>query len=122
MHVTHDSAWVSCRSHHPALLLACTKVVSLIPGFALDKVLDAVLYARVRRWPHCRVAAEAGVTPAQLALAFCRSRWFVPSTLVGATSLTQLAENLAAFTDPCAAAVTDDVLSELVRWLPPHPP
>jgi len=68
---------------------------------------------------HYRVAAEAGVTPAQLALAFCRSRWFVPSTLVGATSLPQLAENVLAFTDACAAAVTDDVLSELVRCPPP---
>ena len=46
------------------------------------------------------IAAGAGLTPAQLGLAFCRSRWFVGSTLVGASSVHQLASNLAAFQSP----------------------
>ena len=32
--------------------------------------------------------------PAQLALAWCYSRWFVASTIIGATNLTQLQENI----------------------------
>lgn len=40
------------------------------------------------------LAHEAGLSPAQLALAFVRSRWFVASTIVGATSMDQLQENL----------------------------
>ena len=38
------------------------------------------------------------MTPAQLALQFCRSREYVASTIVGATTPEQLEENLDAFT------------------------
>eukprot|EP00899_Mesostigma_viride_P029538 jgi/Mesvir1/976/Mv17523-RA.2 len=45
-----------------------------------------------------RALAEAtGVTPAQLALSWCKSRWFVGSTIIGATTMEQLKENLDAF-------------------------
>jgi aryl-alcohol dehydrogenase-like predicted oxidoreductase len=37
------------------------------------------------------------MTPAQLALAWCYSRWFVASTIIGATTLAQLRENIDAF-------------------------
>jgi len=40
------------------------------------------------------LAQELGVSPARLALAFVRSRWFVSSTILGATTLAQLEENL----------------------------
>lgn len=40
------------------------------------------------------LAREHGLTPAQLALAFVRSRFFVSSTILGATSVAQLEENL----------------------------
>jgi aryl-alcohol dehydrogenase (NADP+) len=43
---------------------------------------------------YAALARESGVTPAQLALAFVRSRWFTRSTLVGATTVKQLEENL----------------------------
>ena len=36
------------------------------------------------------IAQGYGITPTQLALAFCKSRWFVASTIIGATSLPQL--------------------------------
>ena len=38
---------------------------------------------------------DAGLSPAALAIAFCESRPFMASTIVGATSLAQLNENLA---------------------------
>jgi aryl-alcohol dehydrogenase-like predicted oxidoreductase len=40
------------------------------------------------------LAAELGVAPAALALAFVRSRWFVGSTIIGASELSQLEQNL----------------------------
>lgn len=40
------------------------------------------------------IAREAGISPAQMALAYTRSRWFTSSVIVGATSLEQLKENL----------------------------
>ena len=46
---------------------------------------------------YCALAASRGLTPVQLAIAFVASRPFVTSTIVGATSRAQLAENLDAF-------------------------
>ena len=43
---------------------------------------------------YAKVAREHGLSLAQLALAFVRSRWFVKSTIIGATSLAQLEENV----------------------------
>jgi aryl-alcohol dehydrogenase-like predicted oxidoreductase len=43
---------------------------------------------------YAALAQEHGLTPATLALAFVRSRWFVASNIVGATSLDQLRENI----------------------------
>lgn len=42
------------------------------------------------------LARAHGITPAQLALAWCYSRWFVASTIIGATDLIQLEENIRA--------------------------
>lgn len=41
------------------------------------------------------LAQKHGLTPATLALAFVRSRWFVASSIIGATSMAQLRENIA---------------------------
>ena len=43
---------------------------------------------------YVQVARDAGLSPAQFALAFVRGRWFVSSTIIGATSRAQLEENL----------------------------
>jgi aryl-alcohol dehydrogenase-like predicted oxidoreductase len=43
------------------------------------------------------LAREHGITPTQLALAFCYSRWQVASTIIGVTSVAQLEENLDVF-------------------------
>jgi len=47
---------------------------------------------------YASLAREHGLTPSQLALAFVRSRWFVTSTIIGATTLPQLEENLSSVT------------------------
>jgi aryl-alcohol dehydrogenase-like predicted oxidoreductase len=43
------------------------------------------------------LAEEMNVKPAQLALAWVKSRWFVGSTIIGATKTTYLKENIEAF-------------------------
>lgn len=52
------------------------------------------------------LAREAGLDPAQMALAFVTSRPFVTSNLIGATSMTQLRSNLA----HAEVELSDDVL------------
>ncbi len=39
---------------------------------------------------YAKVAQQFGLTPTQLALAWCKSRWFVASTIIGATTMDQL--------------------------------
>ena len=55
---------------------------------------DASL-AAARRYN--RLAREHGLSPVQLALAFCYRSWRVASTIIGVTSLAQLDENLDAW-------------------------
>ncbi|CDF35170.1 unnamed protein product [Chondrus crispus] len=44
-----------------------------------------------------KIADDAGLTLTQLSLAWCKSRWFVQSTIIGATSVAQLDEDLNSF-------------------------
>ena len=46
---------------------------------------------------YAELAEDNNLSPAQLALAFVYSRWYVASTIVGATSMEQLAEDIDAF-------------------------
>lgn len=57
------------------------------PRYMRDVVFDAT-----RRY--VELARAHGITPTQLALAWCYSRWFITSTIIGATSLSQLKENI----------------------------
>ena len=43
------------------------------------------------------LAKELGLTPTQLALAFCKAKWQVASTIIGVTTVAQLQEDIAAF-------------------------
>lgn len=67
------------------------------------------------------LAAKHGLTPSQLALGFVRSRWFVASTIVGASSLTQLQETLPA----TQTAISPELLAEIdalqLRYTNPAP-
>jgi aryl-alcohol dehydrogenase-like predicted oxidoreductase len=51
------------------------------------------------------LAKELGLTPTQLALAFCKAKWQVASTIIGVTNVAQLQENIAAFEMDIAAEV-----------------
>ena len=62
------------------------------------------------------LAQANGMTPTQLALAFCYTKWQVASTIIGVTSLAQLDENLNAFGNtlsPETLAAIDAIRLEL---------
>ena len=50
--------------------------------------------ARAAAEEYCQLAQSRGLSLAQMALAFVRARWFVASTIVGATDLAQLKQNI----------------------------
>jgi aryl-alcohol dehydrogenase-like predicted oxidoreductase len=58
---------------------------------------------------YMRIAREASLSPAQMALAFVRTRWFTSSVILGATSLQQLKENL----DSAEVTLSDQVLERI---------
>jgi aryl-alcohol dehydrogenase-like predicted oxidoreductase len=58
---------------------------------------------------YAELARSNGMTPAQMALAWCYSRWFVASTIIGATSLAQLKENI----DAAAVTLPDGVIEAI---------
>jgi aryl-alcohol dehydrogenase-like predicted oxidoreductase len=65
------------------------------------------------------IAAEAGLSVAQLALAWVLGGPSVASALIGATRPAQIEENVVASTKEIGAAqrrAIDDVLREVVRW------
>lgn len=43
------------------------------------------------------IAQEKGMSVATLAQAFCKTRWYIPSSIVGATTMEQLKQNIDAF-------------------------
>jgi aryl-alcohol dehydrogenase-like predicted oxidoreductase len=58
------------------------------------------------------LARQRGIPPATMALSFVYHRWCVTSTVIGATSMTQLEENLKAWNfrpDPDLQAAIDDI-------------
>jgi len=60
------------------------------------------------------LAREHGLTPTQLALAFCYRSWRVASTIIGVTSVAQLDENL----DAWGVQLSEEVLTQIdaLRW------
>ena len=61
-----------------------------------------------------QLARDHGMTPTQMALAFCYTKWQVASTIIGVTSVAQFDENLAAW----GSQLPPDVLAEIdkIRW------
>lgn len=68
---------------------------------------------------YVRIAQEAGLIPAQMALAFARTRWFTSSVILGATNLNQLKENLDSAEVTLSAEVLEKI--EAVHKLYPNP-
>jgi aryl-alcohol dehydrogenase-like predicted oxidoreductase len=98
------------------------------PGFDADQPalgrLARFAAIRSQRWGRDDTLAAAreynalarahGLTPAQMALAFCYGNWRVASTLIGVTSLDQLDQNLAAW----GTTLSPELLAAIdaIRW------
>lgn len=70
---------------------------------------------------YATLARRHGMSPAQMALSFVMHRWFVTSTIIGATSMTQLQENMGAW----ELRLSDELLNEIealhLRYMNPAP-
>ena len=60
------------------------------------------------------LAAAHGLSPTQMALAFCYTKWQVASTIIGVTSLAQLDADIDAY----GTVLSEDLLAEIdkIRW------
>jgi aryl-alcohol dehydrogenase-like predicted oxidoreductase len=65
--------------------------LNLFPGFGQRYNKPNVPAASVE---YVSIARTSGLIPAQMALAYARTRWFCSSVILGATTLSQLKENL----------------------------
>jgi len=65
------------------------------------------------------LARRRGLTPVQLALGYVRSRWFLGAMIVGATTMAQLAEDVAAAQVELDAETLAEVTAVQVRF--PNP-
>ena len=72
------------------------------PRYLRPAVLEAVK-------DYAALARANGMTPTQLALAWCYSRWFVASTIVGATNVEQLVQNIEAFDTRLSDEIVDAI-------------
>ena len=94
------------------------------PNAPQDARISKFESVRKQRWgrPEALTAARRynalavanGMTPSQLALAFCYTKWQVASTIIGVTSLAQLDADVDAY----GTVLSPDVLAEIdkIRW------
>jgi len=94
------------------------------PGAPQDARIARYESVRKQRWGRSEALAAArrynqlardnGLTPTQLALAFCYTKWQVASTIIGVTSLAQLDEDL----DAWGTKLSPEVLQAIdaIRW------
>lgn len=68
---------------------------------------------------YAQIAQRHGLTLVQLALGYVRSRWFVASTIIGATTMAQLEEDIAALARELSPEVLADIAGMHARF--PNP-
>lgn len=70
---------------------------------------------------YAELARKHGLTPAEMALSYVYRRWFVSSTIIGATTLTQLGENISAWEKPLSAEIMAEIEAIHLRYMNPAP-
>ena len=80
--------------------------VNLFPGYAKRYSKPGVRLA-VEDYLH--IARQANISLTQMALSFAYRQWFVTSTIVGATTMNQLKENISAY----EIMLNDDILEKI---------
>jgi len=94
------------------------------PGTSAQARLTRFESSRKQRWGrpealaatkrYSALAREFGMTPLQLALAFCYTQWRVASTIIGVTSVAQLDECLDVWGTPLAPELFKKI--DALRW------
>ncbi|XP_020222272.1 uncharacterized protein LOC109804820 isoform X1 [Cajanus cajan] len=93
--------------------------LNLFPGY-MERYNKSV--AREATIKYLELAKKHGLTPVQLALGFTRDRPFMTSSIIGATSVDQLKEDIDAFTSterPLPAEVMADIEAVFKRYKDP---
>ncbi len=96
---------------------------------AKGRVTQFLGYAQRYKKPNVPIASAAytqlarknGMTPTQMALSFVYHRWFVASTIIGATSMPQLKENIAAWQYQLSPQVLDAIETLHLKYMNPAP-
>lgn len=124
-----------CHHEKVGLLAYSPLAFGLLSGKYLD---NPQAPGRLSQWPafgqrytkpnvqpavaaYAELARRHGLTPTQLALGFVRSRWFVASTIIGASSLAQLEETLPATQTPISAELLAEIDAIHLRYTNPAP-
>jgi aryl-alcohol dehydrogenase-like predicted oxidoreductase len=81
--------------------------LTLFPATWSPRYMRAEVVTASQRY--ATLARAHGMTPAAMALAWCYSRWFVASTIIGATNLLQLKENI----DAAEIVLSEEVISSI---------
>ena len=84
--------------------------LTLFPGY-MARYKQSLAVAAVAKY--CTLAQSAGLTPTELALGWCYKQTHVASTIIGATSVTQLQENLDAFDTSKWARINDAAIDDI---------
>ncbi|MCB5185265.1 NADP(H)-dependent aldo-keto reductase [Methylobacillus gramineus] len=92
--------------------------VNLFPGYAQRYTKPNVTPASAA---YAELARKHGLTPTELALGFVYHRWFVTSTIIGATSLPQLTENIGAWQTPLSSEIMQEIEHIHLRYMNPAP-
>jgi len=70
---------------------------------------------------YAKLARQHGMTPTQMALSFAYHRWFVTSTIIGATSMAQLKENIDAWQTKLSPEVMQEIEGLHLTMMNPAP-
>jgi aryl-alcohol dehydrogenase-like predicted oxidoreductase len=90
--------------------------LTLFPGF-MDRYLGSLNEEAVNAY--CEIAESVGLTPAELALSFCYHNPLVASTIIGATTLAQLEENIKAYDIKLDDGVKEKIRKTYKRYTDP---
>merc|ERR1712203_1066700 len=90
--------------------------LNLFPGY-MERYRNSDSEAATRAY--AELARKHGLSPTELALAWCKQRWCVTSSIIGATSVEQLKENIDAFQVELSEEVLDDIQLIYKRYRDP---
>jgi aryl-alcohol dehydrogenase-like predicted oxidoreductase len=127
----HDADFAEVSHHENVGLLAYSPLASgLLTGKYLDGArpdgsrgsINADLGGRMTQYQepavreHLEVARKHGLDPAQMALAYCLTRPFMTSVIIGATNMDQLRTNIGAKDVELDATMLRDIRSVIRKY------